>query len=361
LTVPAPSKPAPSKPAPSKKHAKVLGPAILVRGDDPSLIAQAVHELVNDLVGDRDPTTVVEEHNEQTWEAGGASGVIDALSTPPFLTDRRIIVLRDAGRIPSADASRIAAVIADPAPGVILVAVAGGGTVATSLSNAIAKVGTVTDTKVGTGRAKSEWLHDSPVKLDSQAAQRIGEHLGEDLGRLEGLLETLASAYGESHTVTAADVEPFLGTAGGVAPWDLTDALDKGDSATALGALERSAGGTGGVPLVVLASLHRHYGQMLRLDGSDATSASEAASLIGARSEFVAKKALEQSRRLGSERIARAITLIADADLDLRGRTALPDKTVLQVLIARLSRLAPARSGSAPRRQFAGGGRSRRQ
>ena len=58
---------------------------------------------------------------------------------------------------------------------------------------------------------------------------------------------------------------------------------------------------SGSVPLVVLATLHRHYGAMLRLDGSDATSPSEAAELLGARSEFVARKALEQSRRLGSE------------------------------------------------------------
>jgi DNA polymerase-3 subunit delta len=80
---------------------------------------------------------------------------------------------------------------------------------------------------------------------------------------------------------------------------------------------------------------------MLRLDGLAATSASEAAEILEARSEFVAKKALEQSRRLGSEKIGRAIMLIAEADLDLRGRTGLTDAAVLQVLVARLSRLSP--------------------
>lgn len=337
-----------------KKRQAVLGPSVLIRGDDPALIGQAVHQIVGELIGDRDPAMVVEEHTEQTWDSGGASAVVDALSTPPFLTDRRIVVLRDAGRISSADASRIAAVLSDPAPGVVLVVAAGGGTIASSLVKAIEKAGTVKDTKVGTGRARSAWLHErlheSPVKVDSGAAERIGEHLGEDLGRLEGLLEALASAYGEE-TVTADDVEPFLGSAGGVAPWDLTDSIDRGDSEQALGALDRMAGGTGGVPLVVLATLHRHYGSMLRLDGADVTTPAEAAALMGARSEFVAKKALEQSRRLGSERIGRAITLIADADLDLRGRTALPSDAVLQVLIARLSRLTPARAHRQARRQ----------
>ena len=97
--------------------------------------------------------------------------------------------------------------------------------------------------------------------------------------------------------------------------------------------------GVGERPSGVLATLHRHYGSMLRLDGSGATSSSEAAELLGAH-EFVARKALEQSRRLGSEKIGRAIMLIAEADLDLRGRTGLPYAAVLQVLVARLSRLS---------------------
>jgi DNA polymerase-3 subunit delta len=78
---------------------------------------------------------------------------------------------------------------------------------------------------------------------------------------------------------------------------------------------------------------------MLRLDGSGVTSPEEAAELLGLRSAYPAKKALAQCRRLGTARIARAINLLAQADLDLRGVTALPGELVLQVLVARLSRL----------------------
>jgi hypothetical protein len=49
---------------------------------------------------------------------------------------------------------------------------------------------------------------------------------------------------------------------------------------------------------------------------------------------------LAQARRLGSARTARAIQLLAAADWDLRGSTLLPGDTVLEVLVARLSRLA---------------------
>ena len=55
-------------------------------------------------------------------------------------------------------------------------------------------------------------------------------------------------------------------------------------------------------------------------------------------SAFVGKKALEQSRRLGSARIGQAIELLADADLDVKGATGLPPELVVEILVARLSR-----------------------
>jgi DNA polymerase III delta subunit len=69
----------------------------------------------------------------------------------------------------------------------------------------------------------------------------------------------------------------------------------------------------------------------------------------------VAKKALEQSRRLGSARIGQAITLIAAADLDVRGVSGLDPELVVEILVARLARQtrparAPQRRRTATRR-----------
>ncbi len=177
------------------------------------------------------------------------------------------------------------------------------------------------------------------MRLDGPATARLSEHLGGDMGRLEGLLDTLASAYGPGATVTLADLEPFLGEAGSLAPWDLTDAIDAGETATALSVLHRMLVAGDSHPLVVMAQLHRHFRQIMQLDGAEVTSPEQAAEVLGIRSAFPAKKALAQSRRLGTARIARAIQLLAEADLDLRGATALPGETVLEVLVARLSRL----------------------
>lgn len=328
-------------------------PVYLVRGDDASLVGQRVHDLLGTLVGVYDASMVVEELGGASADDLDVGMVVDAVTTPPFLTDRRIVVLRDAGRLVASDAARLVDCLEDPLPGVTLVVVVGSGTIPSSLVKAAERHGTVLDTAVGTGRARTQWLvdrlHEAPVKLDARAGSRLGEHLGGDMSRLRGLLDALAAAYGEGASIDVERLEPFLGEAGVVAPWDLTDAVDAGDTAGALGALHRLFGAGSFHPLQVLAILHRHYQAMLRLDGSGATTPDEAAAQLGMRSSYPARKAMEQGRRLGPAGISRAVTLLAEADLDVRGRSALAPETVLEVLVARLSRLGAARETTSRR------------
>jgi len=109
-------------------------------------------------------------------------------------------------------------------------------------------------------------------------------------------------------------------------------------------------------PLQIMAVLHGHFGAMLRVDGSGATGEADAAKLLGVH-PFRAGKLLAQSRRLGSANVARGIELLADADMDLRGLKAWTPELVLEVLVARLSRLVPRRPAAA---SSGGRGRSRR-
>ena len=65
----------------------------------------------------------------------------------------------------------------------------------------------------------------------------------------------------------------------------------------------------------MLGTLHGHFARMLRLDGADVTGEKEAADLLGLKgSTFPARKAMGQARRLGHDRIVRAVDLLAEAD-----------------------------------------------
>ena len=88
---------------------------------------------------------------------------------------------------------------------------------------------------------------------------------------------------------------------------------------------------------------------MLRLDGSGITDEAGAQAATGM-AGFPARKALTQARRLGHDKIVRAIGLLAAADLDLRGKIGWPPALVMEVLVARLAQLSRTPSAAARRR-----------
>jgi len=326
---------------------KAAASTYLVKGDDASVVAQEVRALLGEVVGDLDHALVVEEIGGGPGEELSVGAVVDACLTPPFLVDRRVVVVREAGRLLTADAPRLVEVIRDPLPSTVLILVGGGGTVPAPLVKAVNAAGRIIDVTTSKAGERKAWLHDhlrgAQVKLEPAAADLLATHVGEDLGRVEGLLGALSAAYGEGARISAEDLAPYLGEAGNVPRYELTDAIDKGDPGRALIVLHRMLDAGGLVPVQVLATLHGHFANMLALDGDDVGSERDAAALLGT-APFVAKKALEQSRRLGSARIAEAINLIAAADLDVRGASGLNAEVVVEILVARLARQTrPAR------------------
>jgi DNA polymerase-3 subunit delta len=336
----------------------VSAPVHLLKGSDDVLRGEAMTRLIDELVGDGDRSLLVDEFDLDATLLGSA---IDAAQTPPFLTDRRIVVVRRFGRFSKNDeVAELVAYLADALDSTTLVLVweksvkrvETGASVAQvpkippALTKAIAAAGGVVhETDAPGGRNLAGWVADqlqaAGLSVDGRARTRIVEVLGEDAGALVGLIEVLKGAFGPDVTLGPDDIEPFLGPAGGVAPWDLTDAIDAGDVAVALDRLERMMGAGGRHPLAIMATLQSHYTRMMRLDGAGARGEKDAAQVLGLKgSTFPAKKALTQSQRLGGAGVRRAVGLLAEADVDLRGARAWPGELVMEVLVARLARLA---------------------
>lgn len=74
----------------------------LIIGDDPVLVGEAVIAAVDELVGTGDRSLMLETLTEADYrnDSGGyePSKVLDAVRTPPFLTDRRVVVGRHLSR-----------------------------------------------------------------------------------------------------------------------------------------------------------------------------------------------------------------------------------------------------------------------
>ncbi|HUY86733.1 MAG TPA: DNA polymerase III subunit delta [Acidimicrobiales bacterium] len=336
-------------------------PVYIVRGDDQSLVDGQAHRLVVSTTGSNEPngdqanppSDLTENAllSVEDYRAGQSelSAVVDSCRTLPFLTDRRVVIVRDAGQLTAEDAQLFSEYLQDPLDTTVLIFIAGSGRIPAALEKSVkAAKGEIIDTSVPSGtKGRTEWLAarmaESSLKIDAGGRERLAEHLGQDIERVEGLIASLEAAYGPKAKIGEEELEPFLGSGGDIPPWELTGAIDSGATGKALLLLGRMVSAGGRNALAVLAILQRHYSQMLSLDGSGATTDAQAAEILNLKQPFIAKRIRTQALKLGAEKIGRAITLLADADLDLKGRSGWPPELVMEVLVARLSRMVPTR------------------
>ena len=330
---------------------------ILIKGDDATLVSQAVRRAVSELVGDGDRSLMVEELEESHYVGEGTdpelTPLVNAAHTPPFLTDRRVVVGRHLALFTKAQqVAPLVELLGDPLPTTDLVLVWERGPSSTrlgavpkKLKEALRAAGVEEIDAAPSGKGRrtllDQRLSTASVELDRPAALLIADRLGDDVGRVEAILDALHSAFGDGARLTADDVEPYVGAAADIPPWELTDAIDSGDIPLALDKLHRMTRGGDRHALQVLATLHGHYQRVLGLDGAPVADEKQAAAHLGMTgSTFPARKALTLARRLGTARISAAVGMLARADLDVRGGSAVDDEATLEVLVARLARLS---------------------
>jgi DNA polymerase-3 subunit delta len=353
----------------------------LVRGADPILRDRSVDALVVELLDGEDAGLAVEQLTIPGRAAAGSAGgtapdddggagrdavvaaLMNAVSSPPFMTAHRVVVVRDVGALTAGDAEALVRYLDDPLETTRLVLVAGGGTIPVALTKKLQTVG-VDDRAPASERTAdvlAEALGGAGVRLRPDAAKLVADHLGDDAGRADALAETLRAAHGDGATLGIEDVGPYLGEAGAVPTFRLTTAIENGDVAGALEALHRLLTVSSPQqprpmhPLQVMGVLHGQYRRVLRLDDPALRSPADAVAALGGRvKEFPARKALDQARALGTDGIREAFDHLEQADLDLKGARGIPEETVMEVLVARLAALQARKGagrGRAPRRR----------
>ncbi|MDH2902744.1 MAG: hypothetical protein PXZ08_02175 [Actinomycetota bacterium] len=325
----------------------------VVVGSDATMVYDALHNVVAAALGGLDPSFALQDFTVKDVTHAGESvlsAVMEALNTPPFLVARRVVVVRDAQGLVSDEVTTLLQWMQRPAPDVALVLAVVG-----SKANKLVKAADeVVEVNVGTRpRDRVAFVNDKMteyrVQLDAGSAAKVAERVGDDVARVDSLARLLASIYG-SAPLNLAHIEPYLGDAGAVPEWDLTDAIEGANATTAITVARRMLDSKARAGVQIIYLLQRYYLRMARLEGSEVGSAEEAAQLL-AMNPFGAKKLLAMANRLGAERIADAIHLIAQADVDLKGGVSYGGKnlntdqdptelTVIEVLVARLARLS---------------------
>ena len=330
-----------------------MNTVVAVVGTDATMVYDSLHNVIGEAVGDLDPSFALEDFTAKDVTAAGLESVISrvmgALNTPAFLVERRVVVVRDAQLFLADEVDQLLDWIGSPTPSTTLVLAVVG-----AKSNKLVKAASdVVEVNVGSRSVERvsfvvDKMAEYRVSVDRHVCQQVADQVGDDVARVDALARTLQSIYGTA-PLNFAHIEPYLGDAGDVPEWDLTDAIDGGDATKAIVVARRMLDSKSRAGLQIVNILQRHYLRMARLEGSGVRGEEEAAALLGI-NKYPASKSLRVSERLGPERISTAVHWITQADLNLKGGVSyggkdldtdldVTDLTVVEVLVARLAKM----------------------
>jgi DNA polymerase-3 subunit delta len=322
-----------------------LKPAYLIHGDDHGAIAERRSALR--ALADADPDGHVELLE---GDSATPAGVAQALAAMTLTTGRRVIIADGAERWRAADCEGDLASALKAVPPDTTVALFAREDARAKAPDALAKaVRAAGGQVVAQAQVKPwelpEWVRDRAAKLglslDKGASHALIKQVGDRPQRLLRELEKLAlqadtaEASGDrtgSATITAQDIERSAAHSAEWRAYGLADALVAGDGAraTACYVAVREQGETlSGLVYLIAKRLRDALAVALRLQAGESTAQVKQSLRMPQRA---AERFIADVSRSDPERLRRALTELADLELDSRGGAP---------LIARRSPLAP--------------------
>lgn len=212
-----------------------LKPVYLIYGDEELLLERAVRRLRDRVaeVADLDFNFDVFE-----GESADADAIVAAANTLPFMSERRLVVVRDVDKMPTPGLNVLAGYAADPAPHAVVVLVARKLARNTRLFKAVQAMGGAYEYTAPKPAEYPnlvvEMFSERGKTVTPDAALAVVQAVGRDLRRLESEVEKVAAFSGETESLTRADIEGVLSIVAPVSVFDFLDAVGNRDCRASL-------------------------------------------------------------------------------------------------------------------------------
>ena len=314
---------------------KPLKPIYYICGTDDYLMEQAVSAIRKEAL-----TPGFETMNYDSFEGKGLdpSAVMSAASTMPAFSDRRLVLVRDAGSIKAPEAAAFARYFDDPCPSTTLVFIAEGKPVKTgSLYKALSAKKCVEVYDRMNDKELAVWVakeaKSQSRSITPAAAHKLVAMAGTRLRDVKSELDKVLLYAGSKKEIDEADVEDSGLDCREEVIFSLSDAIGAKDANRAFQVYEKLSGEA---PLAVLGIIARQIRMLLKtrvmLDsGANAYAVNSGLGLWPAATE----KYIGMCRRFTKKELLSAMAALNDADTEFKsGR--LPQSTVLPKLILKL-------------------------
>ncbi|MHC4362232.1 MAG: DNA polymerase III subunit delta, partial [Planctomycetota bacterium] len=248
--------------AKTKNHAQIF----VIAGKEDSLVGVECDKLLGELLEPQQRTTGL--FNADPAEVS-ASDILDELRTLPFLTEKRVVVIKGADKFVSANRELLEGYFDSPCPTGILVLTVSSWPGNTKLAKKLPKVGTlinVTQPKAWQlPQRLIQYARDAHGKnMGREAAELLIELAGDDLGRLYGEIDKLAIFADTEKAITAEHVEQLTGHNRLFNAFAVIDAITAGDVAQAVDRLRTMFAEDKSAEYTVVGAFAFHFRRMFK-------------------------------------------------------------------------------------------------
>ncbi len=303
-----------------------VAPVYCLHGEDDYRREAALEQLIDALLiaGGRDLN--LEQIRPEEAETGS---ILGSARTLPFLSARRVILIRGAETLSREQQEELLAYLNDPSPTTCLVVAATRLDLRTRLAAAIQKKGVVLRfDRLEAGSLKDSLLaaaRERGKRLSSEAIDLLIALTGDDLRQLVYSVEKAALFAGEREEIEAQDIEALVGETRARSIFQLTDAIGARDLDVALRCLT-SLLESGEEPLAILGMLARQIRLLIRVK---ALQEQEIPSSAMARTLALPPRVIaglaEQGTSLSWQQLLCALRSLSGADLAIKtGKSGAP-------------------------------------
>jgi len=294
-----------------------LKPVYLIFGPEELLLERALERLRARLgeVADLD-------FNLDTFDGDKALGseVVAAANTLPFMSERRLVIVRDADRMSTDELNVIADYAADPNPETVLVLVAEKIAKNLRIYKAIQAHGGIAEYKAP---AKRDYPRTVVAMFESRgrrvgldAAEVLVRAVGYDLRKIDTEIDKVIAFSGSETTLSRQEIEEVVSTTAPASIFDFLDALGARDCREALRTLAELLG-NGESIYGIEAMTARHMRNLVSvrslLDRGEAVRPEEVAPVIKA-APWQARNLMRQAQRFAESELIGALRGLAAAD-----------------------------------------------
>ena len=206
----------------------------LIYGPQPLRLEQALARLKSRF------SEVDLDFNMQTFRGESTRGedVVAACNTMPFMSERRLVVVRDADKMQKGDLEALTAYARDPSKTTTLVLVATKVDKRTALYAAVDKLGGIGDyaapKKSEFPSVVVEMFASKGRTVGRDAAEALVSAVGYDLARLSSEIDKVIAFAGDARTLSRDDIEDVLSSTASTSIYELLDAMGSRDARASL-------------------------------------------------------------------------------------------------------------------------------